>query len=117
MKPLRTEALELLDDFVEEAHEQLTIFSDSLQRLMSTPKKKEDIRTAFHAIHTIKGSAGFLAIQELVHISHHIESLLEDAYTTALSIETIESLLDIASKIEDSITSCTKANVPIMHTQ
>ena len=96
---LGEDAIELLDDFIEEANEQLIIFVESLIACESNPHQAgEFITRAFRAMHTIKGSAGFLSLGDIVSVTHEMETVLGKARETAtLKEETISPCLKIES--------------------
>ena len=78
--PLSQDALEILDDFVEETNEQLTFLSRALQELENNPEStKNYLHSSFQAMHTIKGSAGFLSLKEFTAIAHEAETILGQA--------------------------------------
>ena len=104
-KKLGEDALELLDDFVEETNEQLIIIVESLLGVEADPGKAGDFITrAFRAMHTIKGSAGFLSLGDIITVAHEAETVLGKARETAfLQEDTISALLNITQAMEDAI--------------
>ena len=64
--------------FLEESNEQLDEWEEALLTLENDPSNQAMINQAFRAIHTIKGSAGFIGFEELQRIAHDLESILQD---------------------------------------
>jgi len=93
--------------FLEESYDQLAEWEESLLSLEKTPSDKELIDSLFRAIHTLKGSAGFVQFDELQEINHDLESSLQDVRdgVTELTQEMIEVLfegLDLSRKMIES---------------
>jgi len=63
--------------FCEEAADQLREWEESLLALEKTPEDGEQVNRMFRAIHTMKGSAGFIGYDELARVAHDLESSLE----------------------------------------
>ncbi len=70
---------ELLQDFLTESAELLEQLDHDLVLLESTPTDLELLNRVFRALHTIKGSASFLALTNLVAIAHAAETALNAA--------------------------------------
>jgi len=70
---------EILQDFLTESGELLEQLESDLVDLESTPNDLELLNQIFRALHTIKGSASFLALTNLVAIAHCSESALNTA--------------------------------------
>ncbi len=70
---------EILQDFITESGELLEQLEGDLVVLESTPQDPELLNQIFRALHTIKGSASFLALTNLVAIAHVAESALNAA--------------------------------------
>ena len=90
--------------FLEESEDQLREWEEGLLELEKNPEDKELIDKIFRAIHTLKGSAGFVGFEKLQRITHDIESELQDVRDgkIAISQEIIEVLfeaLDICQKM------------------
>ncbi len=75
-----------LQTFIEESAELLQQMEDALLRLESEPDNQEIIDAMFRAAHTIKGSAGLFALDEIVAFTHVVESVLDRVRDHALSI-------------------------------
>lgn len=70
---------EIVQDFLTESGELLEQLDQDLVVLEGTPRDPEMLNRVFRALHTIKGSASFLALTNLVEIAHAAESALNSA--------------------------------------
>ncbi|HVO39684.1 MAG TPA: chemotaxis protein CheW [Spirochaetia bacterium] len=64
--------------FCEEAADQLREWEGSLLALEKTPGDSEQINRMFRAVHTLKGSAGFIGLDTLQKTAHALESSLQE---------------------------------------
>ena len=85
--------LELAGDFVVEAREHLDMADVHLLTLETDPANSEAINAVFRGFHTIKGVAGFLALEEILALAHEAETLLDRARKGELSLQ--GSIIDI----------------------
>jgi len=67
---------EIVAEFLMESHENLDQIDRDLVDLEQEPNSRELISRVFRAIHTIKGTSGFLAFGRLERLTHAGESLL-----------------------------------------
>jgi len=93
--------------FLEESHEQLQEWENCLLNLEKNLSNRELVDTLFRAIHTIKGSAGFVGFDSLQKITHDIESSIQDVRDgkielTLKSVDILFAGLDIAQKMIDA---------------
>ena len=77
---------DILQDFLTESGELLEELESDLVDLEATPQDPELLNQIFRALHTIKGSASFLALTNLVAIAHCSESALNVARNGQLVI-------------------------------
>ncbi|MGP1309240.1 MAG: chemotaxis protein CheA [Phycisphaerales bacterium] len=93
---------ELLQDFITESSELLDQFDGDLVLLESTPTDPELLNRVFRALHTIKGSASFLSLTELVRVAHAAEEALNNARRGGLLVtrEVMDLLLEAADAIK-----------------
>ena len=70
------EMREVVDEFLVESHENLDQMDRDFVTLERTPGDLEVLASVFRTIHTIKGTAGFLAFGKLEGLTHVGESLL-----------------------------------------
>ncbi|MFQ5659262.1 MAG: chemotaxis protein CheW [Gammaproteobacteria bacterium] len=68
---------EIVQDFLVEAGELLEQLDQQLVTLESKPDDMEILNAVFRNFHTIKGGAGFLAIEPLVDICHQAENVFD----------------------------------------
>ncbi|MET0064940.1 MAG: chemotaxis protein CheA [Candidatus Thiodiazotropha sp.] len=66
---------EILQDFLVEAGEILELLSEQLVDLEQQPNDFDLLNAVFRGFHTIKGGAGFLAIDPLVEVCHRAEDV------------------------------------------
>jgi two-component system chemotaxis sensor kinase CheA len=69
---------EYLSIFGEEASDQLREWEECLLSLEKSPEDPEPLNSLFRAIHTLKGSAGFIGFDSLQKVAHDLESSLSD---------------------------------------
>lgn len=93
---------ELLQDFITESSELLEQFDGDLVLLESTPTDPELLNRVFRALHTIKGSASFLSLTELVRVAHAAEEALNNARRGGLLVtrDVMDLLLEAADCIK-----------------
>jgi two-component system chemotaxis sensor kinase CheA len=70
---------ELRSDFLVEAGELVERLGEQLVDLEAAPRDPELLNAVFRAFHTVKGGAGFLAVEPMVQLCHHAEDLLNEA--------------------------------------
>lgn len=70
---------EIIQDFLTESGELLDKLDQDLVTLESMPTDPELLNCVFRALHTIKGSASFLSLTNLVSVAHAAESALNSA--------------------------------------
>lgn len=68
---------ELTTDFLQESEEYLQQVEENLLALEADPEEKDRLDAIFRAFHTIKGVAGFLALNEIQNFAHTFEDLLD----------------------------------------
>jgi two-component system chemotaxis sensor kinase CheA len=78
--------LELRQDFLVEAGELLERLGEQLVALEASPRDSELLNAVFRAFHTVKGGAGFLALEPMVLLCHHSEVLLNEARNGKVSL-------------------------------
>ena len=68
----------LIQEFLVESSELLDHAVQDLVVLESAPAEPETLNRIFRAVHTIKGTAGFLGFDDMVRLSHRAEDVLND---------------------------------------
>jgi len=86
---------DIIKDFIGEAKELLQGLDQKLVELEKTPRDKGLLDSIFRAVHTIKGSAGFLGLDRIVEVSHKTENVLNRLRQghLALTPEIMDALL------------------------
>jgi two-component system chemotaxis sensor kinase CheA len=107
---------DLLKEFLIESYENLDRLDRDLVELEKDPRNKERLGSIFRAVHTIKGTCGFLGLSKLEAVSHVGENLLSRLRDLELVLnEEITSgllkLVDALRQVLDSLeTSGTEGN-------
>ena len=96
--------------FAEESKEHLEAWESALLNLEKNPGNKELINEMFRAIHTLKGSSGFIGFKKLQQVTHDLENALQDARDGYMefSAKTVELLfqgLDLCDEMVESFTA------------
>ncbi|MEN6539791.1 MAG: Hpt domain-containing protein, partial [Mizugakiibacter sp.] len=92
----------ILADFLVEAGELLAALGDQLIALEAAPRDPALLNAVFRAFHTVKGGAGFLAVEPMVALCHRAEDLLNDARAGRLLLDadTIDALLAALDQLQ-----------------
>lgn len=77
---------ELLSDFILESREHLAAIEAQVLTIERDPKDAEALNSVFRGFHTIKGLAGFLELWEVQKLSHEVETVLDLARNSQLTI-------------------------------
>ncbi len=67
---------EFMQEFIEEAFANLEDYETALLKLFKGDHNSELLNSAFRAVHSIKGTAGFFALSNIVKLAHTMENLL-----------------------------------------
>ena len=68
----------MIQEFLVESEELLQRMDQDMVSLESAPKDEELLNRIFRALHTIKGTSGFLSFEPVVRLSHRAEDVLND---------------------------------------
>jgi len=95
---------EILQDFLVEAGEILELLSEQLVELENDIDNAELLNAIFRGFHTVKGGAGFLALNELVDVCHGAENIFDLLRTGQRTVnadlmDTILSALDTVNEM------------------
>jgi two-component system, chemotaxis family, sensor kinase CheA len=102
---------EIVGEFLMESHENLDQIDRDLVELEQDPNSRDLISRIFRAIHTIKGTSGFLAFGRLEKLAHAGESLLSKLRDGVLPVTpttittllaTIDGVRSILASIEET---------------
>lgn len=101
---------ELLQDFLIEAGEILEQLNEQLVELENSPDDSELLNAVFRGFHTIKGGAGFLAIDVMVAICHRTEDIFNMLRNNEIKIDnhlmdTVLPVLDVLNDQFDALRS------------
>ena len=100
---------EIIQEFLIEAFESLDQLDQDFVALESNPTDTDILNKIFRAIHTIKGTCGFLGLQTLEAVAHIGESLLDELRSGRISVtpdiatallEMVDAIRAILTKIE-----------------
>lgn len=106
--------IDLLADFVSEVQEHIDNVDNRLLVLENNPEDREHLNAVFRVFHTIKGAAGFLALDEISKLAHMTESLLDRARKGELPLsggridivfEAVDEMKRLVNTIHTAITT------------
>lgn len=92
---------EILQDFLIEAGEILESLSEQLVELENDPDNADLLNSIFRGFHTVKGGAGFLALNELVDICHGAENVFDLLRTGKRGVDA--ALMDVILQSLDTV--------------
>lgn len=97
----------ILKNFLVESREGLDLMEQSILELESRPADSELIQTIFRVVHTMKGNASLLEIENLLSFSHSAEDLLDTVRDGKLFVtpEIITLLLDLVDVLRQMVTA------------
>ncbi len=85
--------IEIVDSFVVETREIFEALDNDLLQLENTPEDSELVDKIFRAVHTVKGTSGFLSLEQLSVLAHHFEDVLNKLRKHELNFTT--EMLDV----------------------
>ncbi len=94
---------DLLQDFLQEAHDLLSDVDNKLVDLEKTPDDKGLLNDIFRGFHTVKGGAGFLNATELVTLCHLTENLFDRLRNGELELtaELMDVIMDATKGVRE----------------
>ncbi|MEQ1793904.1 MAG: chemotaxis protein CheA, partial [Nitrospira sp.] len=113
------ETQEILNDFLTETTEMIDGLDQKFVELETQPDNKDLLNEIFRAMHSMKGSAGFLGFTHLVDVTHRAESILNKLRQGEMAVvpeiitvilETVDTVKLIMTEIR---TSGTDVNIPV----
>jgi len=113
------ETQEILNDFLTETTEMIDGLDQKFVELETQPDNKDLLNEIFRAMHSMKGSAGFLGFSHLVDITHRAESILNKLRQGEMAVvpeiitvilETVDTVKMIMTEIR---TSGTDIKIPV----
>ncbi|MDR4472185.1 MAG: Hpt domain-containing protein [Nitrospira sp.] len=105
------EIREILNDFLTESNEMLEVLDQRFVTLESDPTNTDLLNEIFRAMHSMKGSAGFLGFNHLVDVAHRGENILNKLRQAEMAVspaiisvilETVDVIKAIMADIKDS---------------
>lgn len=105
------EMQEILNDFLTESNEMLEVLDQRFVTLESDPTNTDLLNEIFRAMHSMKGSAGFLGFNHLVDVAHRGENILNKLRQAEMAVnpaiisvilETVDIIKAIMADIKDS---------------
>src|ERR1700742_4415674 len=101
---------DLVQEFVAETLESLSLLDQELVRFEQTPSDKEILGNVFRMMHTIKGTCGFLGLPRLEKVAHAGEDVLGkfrdgELSPTPASVTLILSCIDQIRAIVEHISA------------
>ena len=113
------EMQEILNDFLTETTEMIDVLDQKFVELETNPNNTDLLNEIFRAMHSMKGSAGFLGFNHLVDVTHRAESILnklrqgEMAVVPAIITVILETVDTVKVIMENIRSSGTDVNVPV----
>jgi len=92
---------EILQDFLVEAGEIVELLGEQLVELENSPEDYELLNAIFRGFHTIKGGAGFLAIDAMVGVCHKAEDVFNVLRQGDRKVDT--ELMDVILQVVDHV--------------
>ncbi|GEA90169.1 hypothetical protein CCE01nite_41180 [Cellulomonas cellasea] len=98
---------DIVREFLVESHENLDQLDQDLVALEESPGSRELLGSVFRTIHTIKGTAGFLAYGRLERVTHAGENLLVELRDGKRSMDqaTTDVLLRLVDVVREILTA------------
>jgi len=105
---------EILQDFLVEAGEILEQLGEQLVDLENTPEDTELLNAIFRGFHTIKGGAGFLALDAMVGVCHKSEDVFNILRQgdRVVDTELMDAILQVVDHLNDMFDSVRAGNMP-----
>jgi len=106
---------EILQDFLVEAGEILEQLNEQLVELERNPQDFDLLNAVFRGFHTIKGGAGFLALDTMVAVCHRSEDVFNVLRTGDISIDAsmMDSFLAVLDILNDQFAQITAGEEPV----
>lgn len=105
---------DLLDEFITESNEHLADIEHQLLTIESAGRHADDelVNQVFRAIHTVKGASGFLGLETIGTLAHHMENVLNRIRNHQLepSSPLIDTLLRAADQLRAMIAVASESN-------
>ena len=90
-----------LEVFIEESKEHLQICNDQLLELEKNPDNLAIVNEIFRAAHTLKGMSATMGYDDLAHLTHQMENVLDEIRNERLAVN--PDILDIVFLAVDDL--------------
>ncbi len=115
---MQDEMQELVRDFIVETEEVLEGLDQCFVKLEEAPGDLSLINEIFRAVHSIKGSAGFLGFTRLVEVAHQSENVLnklrqQEIQATSETIDIILESVDVLKVLLTEVKDSTNEQIDI----
>jgi len=102
------EMQEIIEDFLVEADELIDSLDTNLVKLEETPSDLDLLNEIFRAAHTIKGTSGFLGLDQVTTLTHKMEDILNklrkaELVVTAEIMDVLLKSLDILKVLLENV--------------
>ncbi len=92
---------EIISEFVTEAEETLEKIDPMFVELETKGYDKDILNEIFRGMHTLKGAAGFLGLQQIVDVAHRAESIMKRLRDGEITLS--RELMDVILKSVDTL--------------
>ncbi len=103
---LPDDAAEYLQTFLDETEEQLDDLVETMLELEQDTSDREDLNEAFRLIHSIKGSAGIMGLENITVLTHHLETRFESFRSGREQLD--ERTMNLVLRCIDFLRDCTR---------
>lgn len=94
---------EFIREFIEEALAHMDTVENGLLKISKSGEDSSAINDIFRAVHSIKGTAGFLGLKNIVEVSHAMESIFGEFRNGKKAVEQYK--VDILFSVYDFLKS------------
>jgi two-component system chemotaxis sensor kinase CheA len=99
---------DLINSFLDEAHELISDLEGSLLTLEEIPNDRDAVHRVFRVMHTLKGSGGMFGFDSISNFTHHLESIYFKIRNQELTIT--KEILSLTLRSVDLIKELLKNN-------
>lgn len=109
---------EMYQNYIVEAVEQLDLVEEKFLALEKKGYDEEDLNSAYRAIHSFKGNSSFMQLQDLMNVSHMVETIMGSMREklTEVTPDNISFLLEaldlLHSTVDEMNNDYTKSSIP-----
>lgn len=109
---------EMYQNYIAEAGDQLDLVEEKFLTLEKNGYNEEDLNSAYRAIHSFKGNSSFMQLQDLMNLSHMVETIMGSMREkiTEVTPDNISFLLEaldlLHSTIDEMNNDHTRSSIP-----